>query len=217
MIVYNYDSITNEYTGYCNAYLDPAETKAQGKDVYLIPAYATDKKPPKTKEHQTVIFVNNKWEIVADYRGCMAVDNRMIPIQIENIGDLPEGYVIITLEQLDLLAEYGHLYFIIVDGELVVNPNYEEDKRREEEQGWQLWHMTKYDFFKYVCTPYGITYSALNEILATSDEIAAAWNLCAYVYLGDGLLTNTVKHFIPEITDEILKEIFYEHRVKEVE
>ena len=50
MIIYNYDEFTKEYTGYCNADLDPEETKRQGKNVYLIPANATAQKPPKVKE-----------------------------------------------------------------------------------------------------------------------------------------------------------------------
>ena len=215
MLVYNYDFLTKEYTGSEEASLDPEETKRQGKNVYLVPANATLKKPPTIQEHQTVLFENDKWKIYEDWRGYYIVNENMEPVQITELGAIPEGYAIITPEQIDLLNEYGHLYFIIVDGKLVVNPNYEEDKRKEEEQGWQLWHMTKYDFYKYVLQPNQITYTVLMQIVNSNEDIAAAWNLCAYVYLGDSMLTEVVKQYIPSMTDEALKEIFREHRIKE--
>lgn len=217
MLVYNYDFTTFEYIGSEEASLDPAETKKQGKDVYLIPANATLKKPPKIKENQVAIFneANGSWKILPDYRGKYAVNYTMTPILIETLGALPEGYVFITLEQIELLEQYGSLYFIIQNNELIVNPNYEEDKRKEEEKEMLYWHMTKYDFFKYICQPYGITYSALTQIINSNDDIAAAWNLCAYVYLGDELLSSTVQQFIPELTIDRLKEIFREHRIKD--
>ena len=39
MKIYNYNPITFEYTGSQNADLDPQETKEQGKNVYLLPAF----------------------------------------------------------------------------------------------------------------------------------------------------------------------------------
>ena len=66
MIFYIYDEKTKEYIGTQNAFIDPLETKKQGKKVYLVPANATDKKPLETKENQAVIFNGSEWEIVAD-------------------------------------------------------------------------------------------------------------------------------------------------------
>ena len=42
MIFYTYDEKTKEYTGTQNAFIDPLETKKQGKNVYLVPVNATD-------------------------------------------------------------------------------------------------------------------------------------------------------------------------------
>ena len=90
MIFYIYDEKTKEYIGTQNAFIDPLETKKQGKTVYLIPANATDKKPLEIKENQAVIFNGSEWEIVADYR------NKTYYIgtkqhEMKELGDLPEG------------------------------------------------------------------------------------------------------------------------------
>lgn len=90
MIFYTYDEKTKEFTGTQNAFIDPLETKKQGKNVYLVPANATDKKPLETKKNQTVIFNGSEWEIVADYR------NKTYYIgteqhEMKELGDLPKG------------------------------------------------------------------------------------------------------------------------------
>ena len=90
MIFYTYDEKTKEYTGTQNAFIDPLETKKQGKNVYLVPATATDKKPLDVKENQTVIFNGSEWEIIADYR------NKTYYIgteqhEMKELGDLPKG------------------------------------------------------------------------------------------------------------------------------
>ena len=90
MIFYTYDKKTKEFTGTQNAFIDPLETKKQGKTVYLVPAHATDKKPLEHKENQAVIFNGSEWEIVADYR------NKTYYIgteqhEMKELGDLPKG------------------------------------------------------------------------------------------------------------------------------
>ena len=90
MIFYTYDEKTKEYTGTQNGFIDPLETKKQGKNVYLVPPNATDKKPLKTKKNQAVIFNGTEWEIIADYR------NKTYYIgteqhEMKELGDLPKG------------------------------------------------------------------------------------------------------------------------------
>jgi hypothetical protein len=84
----------------------------------------------------------------------------------------------------------------------------EEQKEIEEKERIAKLSMTKYDFFKYVCSPYGITYAKLTDFVASSDEVAAAWNLCARVYRGDETLCKSIKKVIPVMTDNKLDEIF---------
>ena len=104
MIFYTYDEKTKEYTGTQNGFIDPLETKKQGKNVYLVPANATDKKPLETKENQAVIFNGSEWEIVADYR------NKTYYIgteqhEMKELGDLPNGATLEPVEPKKTLEE----------------------------------------------------------------------------------------------------------------
>ena len=131
MIIYNYNPITKEYIGECEAALDVAESKIQGKDIYLIPANATDVKPPKAKKNEIVIY-DNGWKIEADFRGQYIVNDDMEPIIVENIGALPEGFVVITESQANKIKT-DDLYYVISDGKLIKNPDYEEQKQARED------------------------------------------------------------------------------------
>lgn len=132
MIIYNYDPNTYEYIGESEASLDPEESKIQGKDVYLIPAYATDKKPPKAKVNEIVIY-DNGWQIEDDFRGQYIVNNDMKPEVVKEIGPIPEGYVVITDAQAAKIQE-DDLYYIVEDGSLIINPNYDEEKQAREDE-----------------------------------------------------------------------------------
>lgn len=104
MIFYIYDEKTKEFTGTQNAFIDPLETKKQGKNVYLVPANATDKKPLETKENQAVVFNGSDWEIVADYR------NKTYYIgteqhEMKELGDLPNGATFEPVEPEKTLDE----------------------------------------------------------------------------------------------------------------
>ena len=104
MIFYSYDEKTKEYIGNQNAFIDPLETEKQGKDVYLVPANATDKKPLETKENQAVIFNGSEWGIIADYR------NKTYYIgteqhEMKELGDLPDGATFEPVEPEKTLDE----------------------------------------------------------------------------------------------------------------
>ena len=104
MIFYIYDEKTKEFIGTQNGFIDPLETKKQGKNVYLVPTNATDKKPLKTKENQTVIFNGSEWEIITDYR------NKTYYIgterhEMKELGDLPKGATFEPVEPEKTLDE----------------------------------------------------------------------------------------------------------------
>lgn len=132
MLIYNYDPISMEYTDYCEASLDPEQSKVEGKNVYLIPAYATATKPPKAKANEVVIY-DNGWQIKADYRGKYIVNDDMQPYIYDKIGNLPDGYIPITENQANKILE-DDLYYVISDGKLIRNPNYNEQKAARERQ-----------------------------------------------------------------------------------
>lgn len=65
MIFYGYDKKTKEYTGTQNAFIDPLETKKQGKKVYLVPVNSTNIKPtlePST-DNDMLVFNGKEWQI----------------------------------------------------------------------------------------------------------------------------------------------------------
>ena len=64
MKAYKYDSL-GFYAGECECQLNPLETKAQGKEVYILPANATCTKPT-TKKGYTPRWNGEKWEQYAD-------------------------------------------------------------------------------------------------------------------------------------------------------
>lgn len=104
MIFYIYDEKTKEFIGTQNGFIDPLETKKQGKNVYLVPANATDKKPLKTKKNQAVIFNGSEWEIIADYRGktyYIGTEQH----EMKELGDLPKGATFEPVEPEKTLEE----------------------------------------------------------------------------------------------------------------
>ena len=133
MKIYHYDKNSGVFLRESEAELDPAELAINHKRVYVVPAYATKTKPPKTSVHQIAIFKEDSWEIEDDYRGMYMVDANMSPVPVIEYGSLPEGYVPITEAQARKIKE-DKIYYIIQDGELVLNPNYEEEKEKEKEE-----------------------------------------------------------------------------------
>lgn len=82
-----------------------------------------------------------------------------------------------------------------------------EETEEEKQKRIATLHMTKWDFFKYVLEPKGITYEALVTATSGTDKISEAWNLCKDVFRGDEVLTGFIKNYI-SITDTELDNLF---------
>lgn len=205
MLIFLWNSETKEYLRTQEAQRNPKRPTD-----YLMPANSTTEQIPNIEENEVIVWGGEHWEVKPDFRGQYMVDSNMLPQLVRNLGELPEGFVIITPEQILLLQEKGRNYFVIFGGELVKNPNYEQEEEEKETKRIALLNMTKYDFYKYVCQPYNIGYQQLIAFVNSNDDIAAAWNLCERVYRGDELLFNAVKQVIPTMTDEELTRIFEE-------
>lgn len=134
MLIYKYDEITKEFLEQEEAELDPAELKYNNKKIYMIPAFATKTKPPKTASNEVAVFDEEKqvWEKITDYRGFYAVNEDKHPSLISALGDLPAGYIAITQAEAMKMLE-DELFYVVQDGKLINNPNYEEDKRKQQE------------------------------------------------------------------------------------
>ena len=62
MKAYQYDSETKKYIGEIDRQIDPLESQAQGKYIYLIPADSTDIVPPEAKDGYDIVFNGTGWE-----------------------------------------------------------------------------------------------------------------------------------------------------------
>lgn len=62
MIAYQYDSETKKYIGEIERQLDPLESLAQRKEIYLMPANSTDIHPLEPKAGYDIIFNDTNWE-----------------------------------------------------------------------------------------------------------------------------------------------------------
>ena len=97
MNVYKYNEKTKEYTGVETAQLDPLESKAQGKEIYLLPANATFIAPLVTQDGYVPVWGGNAWEYKEDNRGkeyWLPGDEYGTPARtMKELGELPEGAV----------------------------------------------------------------------------------------------------------------------------
>ena len=69
MKFYLYDEKTKQFIKEQEGYLDPLETKAQGKNVYLVPPFSTTEKPNLTslKDNEILVFNGNKWTVEQEF------------------------------------------------------------------------------------------------------------------------------------------------------
>lgn len=127
---------------------------------------------------------------------------------------VPEPYIILTTDEIDNIVNQTDKIAFIVDGSVVLKDKAEieaQEAKIKEAKRIAMLHMTKQDFFNYVCKPYGITYAQLEEVVASNDDLRAAWELCNHVYRGNEQLNNYILTVLPMLTAEKLTEIFEEH------
>ena len=69
MKFYLYDEKTKQFLKEQEGYLDPLETKSQGKNVYLVPPFSTTEKPNLTslKDNEILVFKDNKWQVEQEF------------------------------------------------------------------------------------------------------------------------------------------------------
>ena len=163
MKIFNYDKTTKEYLFESEASLDPQATKNQGNEVYLIPDCATVKKPPSVRKNEICIFLNG-WQIKSDFRGQYIVNSDMMPEIVEEIGNIKEGYIVITDEQAQKIKE-DNLFYIISNNTLIKNPNYEHDKQERERQRKDQLTLTPADVERALYRAKGMDFDDLKALI----------------------------------------------------
>lgn len=129
--VHYYDN-DNLYTVSEQAYLNVDESRKQGKDIYYCPPMATLEELPPVGKNQIQMFDGNTWRIIKDYRHEFQVNENLELSEITYLGDIKEGYILVTEEQADKIRQ-DKLFYILKDGKLIENPNYEKEKAQERE------------------------------------------------------------------------------------
>ena len=123
MHTYRFDPNTKEYLYAEEAFLDPLESKAQGRDVWLLPADSTFTVPPVPEKGYAVRWNGTAWEQVEDHRqkrdkGGVIVENSGPPYWLPKdtwesparymteLGPLPAGAMLEAPEKpAEVLAE----------------------------------------------------------------------------------------------------------------
>lgn len=135
MKVYSYDK-NGFLIGEFDAYIDPGETKKQGKTIYMLPANATFEPPPKTNKNEIAVFQEGTWRIMANYLGELVCDKDFNMSTVDYYGDIKGGFVRITPEQAQKIAQ-DELFYIIKDNKLIINPNYEIQKAQSRKKEFE--------------------------------------------------------------------------------
>ena len=116
MQTYRFDHETKEYLRSEEAFLDPLETEAEGKPVYLLPADSTFAEPLEAKEGYAVCWNGEAWKYIEDHRQkrgtggtpyWMPKDDWQTPARyMMELGKLPEGAMLKAPEKpAEVVAE----------------------------------------------------------------------------------------------------------------
>lgn len=94
MKVYNYDK-NGVFTCSTVAKLDPKESAMAKKEMFLVPANATLKKPPACGEKEVAVFDNGKWLVSENNVGTeYYLPGTMEQSRVTTLGALPDGAII---------------------------------------------------------------------------------------------------------------------------
>lgn len=203
MLIYNYDEYTKEYLYSEEAYLDPLATKLNGVDTYFMPENATKLMPIEAPTGYVTVFENDCWSIKKDYRGRHQIEPTGFISVIDYIGDVHDGFVLLTEEQYQKLLE-DPTYYVVQNGMLIVNPKLPEI----EAEKLAKTYMTKWDFVKHILNPLGFTFEMLKDVLSKDIALEEAWACCSYVYRGDQVLCANIQKLLPDATPEFLDKAF---------
>ena len=94
MKYYTFDSAIGEFLHSGTAAVDPLETLAQGKRVYLLPAASTWISPGEKREGFAQVWNGETWEYMPDHRGKTVWKSSGESMTVTELGDVPAGYAL---------------------------------------------------------------------------------------------------------------------------
>lgn len=198
MLAYKYDKDTKEYLGTQNAQIDPIDKG------YLLPANATFIKPPASEPMKARVFIDEAWSFVKDFRkGFYKVDSDLIVTEITELGDIPEGYILVTEVIGEDIKENPNKY-VIDDG--IVREKTEEEKEAEERERISHLKCTK-RVFVLMLEQMGIDYfEQIQPKIEANRQAKLEWELCVELERSNPLLDSIGAEL--GITHEQLDKLF---------
>lgn len=97
---------------------------------------------------------------------------------------------------------------IIVDGEVIIDPDYEEKQKQKRREYINSLKISKREM-ALALKEIGISYAQLKEIIAQNDEAQLEWDLCTELYRSNPLLD--IMGQVVDITSEQIDEIFIKY------
>lgn len=174
------------------------------------PENSTTVEPPEVKASEVAVFKPEakEWEIKPDYRFTHKMVNVDLEISnIEEIGDIPEGFYLVENELAEKIEADKDLYIVDVK-KGKVREKTEAEKKADRHNRLKMYSLTRLEFQNFVLEPNGITYDRLLEILATDINLRKTWDLCSRVFRGDDTLCKAIEMLLPSVTSELLDDIF---------
>lgn len=133
----------------------------------------------------------------------MVEDNKIIGgSQCLSGGDIIDIEVTEEIHN-DCIANEGK--YIYSNGEIVLNPNYEEEQAEKERERVGRLQVTK-RVFALALQQLGISYTQLKQLIATSEQAQLEWDLCVELQRNNPLLDIMAAQM--GITPETLDYIF---------
>ncbi|MBQ2284327.1 MAG: hypothetical protein II244_01530 [Clostridia bacterium] len=204
MKIYNYDPITFIYTFSKNADLDPEETKRQGKNVYLLPDFATFLEPLTPQTDKAVVFVEKQWDYIADYRkNYYMVNSSLNVMDITKIGELDDGYALVTKELGELIKLNPNDY--VFENDTIREKT---DKEKQEDEAQRISHLkcTK-RVFVLMLEQLGLDYfEQILPLIEANRQARLEWELCVELERANPLLNQIGKKL--GITPEQIDNLF---------
>ena len=111
-----------------------------------------------------------------------------------------------TEEVHELPEDYNSEKYLVVDGELILNTNYDQEQAEKEQERVNSLTCTK-RVFALILTQLGVTYTQLKELIAQNERAQLEWDLCVELQRSNPLLDVMASQlgFTHEQLDKIFK------------
>lgn len=93
MKIYNYDKESKEFL--CEGF---AQKNPLRNGEFLFPPFSTTIKPPSVNSNETIIFDNDCWKIISDFRGQKQINLLTMEISVvDKIGNLDDNWILYSV------------------------------------------------------------------------------------------------------------------------